>query len=71
MNNHTRQDIRKEISIMPGSPDSIQRLMVIMMTIAITQEMASIVITASLSPRYLSKVPEYFGENVGHPMPFL
>lgn len=66
MNNHTRQDIRKEISIVPGTPDSIQQLMVIMMTIASIQEVA-----VSLSPRYLSIFSAYFGENVGHPMPFL
>lgn len=71
MNNHTRQDIRKEISNVPGTPDSIQQLAVIRMTTASIQEVASIVITASLSPRYLSRFLAYLGENVGHPMPFL
>lgn len=72
MSNHTRHNTCKEVSIIPGTPDSIQRLVVLLVTIASIQEVvATTVIISSLLPRYLANCPGNVGEDIGHPMPLL
>lgn len=72
MNNHTRHDTHKEVVIVPGTPDSVQRLVVVLVTTTSIQEVVetTVIITFPL-PRYLSNRPGNVGEDTGHPIPFL